>query len=284
MSDEVPESRLGFEAEMQIGSLAEISLLSFIVSPGKFARTARHVERAADDELFVNLQLSGQAMFEQNSREVVLKAGDFILLDPLLPYTGTSENLLILKVPRLALEARLGKMSQMVAKCVKPSDPEGGLTSSLLAMLPDFVDRLQPATSKVLSSQVLDLIALSLTHTTGAARPKMSSSQAVISMRLRAAIESQLANPELDSDAVAGAARISVRYANRVLAREDTSIARLIQARRLERCRRALHDPSQAHRTISEIAYGWGFTDLTHFGRSFRAAFGMLPSEFRNIH
>jgi len=170
----------------------------------------------------------------------------------------------------------------MVAMCIKPSDAEGGLTSSLLAMLPGYVDRLQPATSKVLSNQVLDLIALSLTLRMDAARPKLYSSQAVVSMKLRAAIESQLSDPELDSDAVAAAARISVRYANQVLAREGTSIARLIQARRLERCRRALHDPSQVHRTISEIAYGWGFTDLTHFGRSFRAAFGMLPSEFRN--
>jgi AraC-like DNA-binding protein len=170
----------------------------------------------------------------------------------------------------------------MVAVRIKPWDAECGLTSSLLGMLPGYVDRLQPATSKVLSSQVLDLIALSLTHTMGAARPKVSFSRAVVSMKLRAAIESQLANPELDSHAVAAAAGFSVRYANQVLAREGTSIARLIQARRLERCRRALHDPSQVHRTISEIAYGWGFTDLTHFGRSFRAAFGMLPSEFRN--
>jgi AraC family transcriptional regulator, positive regulator of tynA and feaB len=282
MHDEVPESRLGFEAEMQIGSLAEIRLISFKTSPRKFACTARHVARANDDDLFVNLQLSGRAMFEQNSREVMLETGDFTLLDPVLPHTGTSTNLLLLKVPRSALEARLGKTSQMVARCIKPRDAEGGLTSSLLGMLPSYVDRLQPATSKILSSQVLDLLAVSVTHTMGTA-PKVSSSQAVVSMKLRAALESRLADHELDSDAVAAAAGISVRYANQVLAREGTSIARLIQARRLERCRRALHDPSQVHRTVSEIAYGWGFTDLTHFGRSFRAAFGMLPSEFRNF-
>jgi AraC-like DNA-binding protein len=257
MHDAVPESRLGFEAEMQIGSLAEIRVIIYKASPTKIACTTRHVERATDDDLLVLLQLSGQAMFEQNSQEVMLEVGDITLLDPLLPHTGiflTPQNTLLLKVPRSALEARLGKTSQMVAMCIKPWDAEGGLTSSLLGMLPGYVDRLQPATSKVLSSQVLDLIALSLTHTMGAARPKVSSSQAVVYIKLRAAIESQLADPELDSHAVAAATGISVRYANQVLAREGTSIARLIQARRLERCRRALHDPSQAHRTISEIA------------------------------
>ena len=72
-----------------------------------------------------------------------------------------------------------------------------------------------------------------------------------------------------------------MRYANAILASEDTSIMRLIQARRLERCRRALEDPLQAHRRVSEIAYGWGFSDMTHFGRKFKAAFGVPPSEYR---
>jgi AraC-like DNA-binding protein len=85
----------------------------------------------------------------------------------------------------------------------------------------------------------------------------------------------------LDSEIVAAAAGVSVRYANAVLAQEGTSIARLIQERRLARCRRAMEDPSQNHRTISEIAYGWGFSDMTHFGRRFKTAFGLSPRDYR---
>ena len=93
--------------------------------------------------------------------------------------------------------------------------------------------------------------------------------------------EARLTDPALDAETVAAAAGVSVRYANAVLAEHDTSIMRFIQARRLERCRQALDDPSQTHRTVSEIAYGWGFSDMTHFGRKFRAAYGLLPSEHR---
>jgi AraC family transcriptional regulator, positive regulator of tynA and feaB len=283
MHDSVPENRLAFEAELQTGSLAEIRLLNVKSSPTQVAHTTPHIGRATDDELLVCRQRSGAAMFEQNGREVMLEAGDVTLLDPLLPYTASfaaPQDLLVLKVPRLALEARIGKSSQMVACAIKPSEAEGGLTSAFLAMLPGYAARMQPPAAETVSTQALDLIALSFAHM-GAARPKVSSSQAVVSMKVRAAIESRLAEPALDSDAVAGAAGIGVRYANEVLAREGTSIARLIRARRLERCRRALHDPTQERRTVSEIAYGWGFTDMTHFGRSFKAAFGMLPSEFR---
>ena len=76
---------------------------------------------------------------------------------------------------------------------------------------------------------------------------------------------------------------VSVRYANAVLAEDGTLIMRLIKERRLERCRSALEDPSQAHRSLSEIAYSWGFSDLAHFGRSFRVAFGSLPSQYRRL-
>jgi AraC-like DNA-binding protein len=69
-----------------------------------------------------------------------------------------------------------------------------------------------------------------------------------------------------------------------VLAQQSTSLARLIQTRRLERCRKALGHLTQAHRSISDIAYFWGFSDMTHFGRRFRSAYGLLPSEYRMAH
>jgi AraC-like DNA-binding protein len=32
---------------------------------------------------------------------------------------------------------------------------------------------------------------------------------------------------------------------------------------------------------IGGIAFDWGFSDLSHFGRRFRAAYGMTPGEYR---
>jgi AraC family transcriptional activator of tynA and feaB len=108
-----------------------------------------------------------------------------------------------------------------------------------------------------------------------------SSARLLVRTKLHAAIEARLSEPGLDVAAIARAAGVSVRYANVVLGAENTSLRRLIQMRRLERCRTALADPAEAHRAVSEIAYGWGFFDMTHFGRRFRAAYGLLPSEFR---
>jgi AraC-like DNA-binding protein len=102
-------------------------------------------------------------------------------------------------------------------------------------------------------------------------------------LNVRAAIESRLSDPALDAATVAKAAGVSVRYANALLAEENTSIMRLTWARRLARCRQALEDPLQNHRTLSEIAYGWGFSDMTHFGRSFKAMYDVLPRDHRQF-
>jgi AraC-like DNA-binding protein len=39
-------------------------------------------------------------------------------------------------------------------------------------------------------------------------------------------------------------------------------------------------DPLQAHRTVTEFAAGWGFSDMSHFGRRLKTEFSVLPSEF----
>jgi AraC-like DNA-binding protein len=42
-----------------------------------------------------------------------------------------------------------------------------------------------------------------------------------------------------------------------------------------------LSDPMQMHRQISEIAYSWGFGDVSHFGRLFKSMTGVTPRTFR---
>ena len=151
-------------------------------------------------------------------------------------------------------------------------------------MLPEISDSMTQAAKEIAKEQALDLIALSLMRAMGLSNPRISSARTVALLNVRPAIESRLSDPTLDPASVAEAAGISVRYANSLLAERSTSITRLIRTRRLERCRMALEDPLQRHRTISEIAYGWGFSDMTHFGKSFKVMFNVSPRDYRNLH
>ena len=280
--DSTPNCRQTFRAELRSGALAEIGLIELDAGGLQFARSGRHAD---SDDLLICRQSTGSMTLEQCGRDIVLEPGSFMLLDPRVPYSGqhsTVASLLVLKVPRPLLESRLGRAPQVMSVSVAPLPGEAALTSSLLAMLPQVADGLtKGAAEEMVREQVLDFVALSVGTAMGKERARVSSARAVVLMKVRSAIEARLSDPSLDARSVAQAAGVSLRYANAALADEGLSIGRLIQTRRLFRCRRALEDPSQMHRTVSEIAYGWGFSDMTHFGRKFRAAFGLLPSEYR---
>jgi AraC family transcriptional activator of tynA and feaB len=280
--DSRPANRLGFEAEIDTGSFGHLELARFHNSSMRVSHTMRHITHTRSDHLFVCRQIWGSIFLEQDAREIVLESGDVSLLDPLRPYDGRfSEGsaTLVLKVPRREMEARIGKIRNMTARLIKPIRVADDLTSSLSAKLPSLAGKMNPISEEMVGSHLLDLVALSLAMTMDGRQPRVSSGRTLILLNIRSVVEARLSDPTLDAQTVADAAGVSVRYANDVLADHDTSIMRLIQTRRLARCRSALEDPNQSHRTISEIAYGWGFFDMTHFARRFKKAYGILPSE-----
>ena len=57
-----------------------------------------------------------------------------------------------------------------------------------------------------------------------------------------------------------------------------------ILRRRLEECGKQLTDALWRKRTITEIAFSWGFNNATHFARVFRDQYGTSPRDYRNAH
>jgi AraC family transcriptional regulator, positive regulator of tynA and feaB len=283
--ESVPQSRHNFHAEFERGSLADIIFLRYQASPRSVSGAKRHIAKIETNEILLCRQLDGLISFEQSGREARLGAGDMMLVDPLLPYQGRfgpGSRLLVVKIPRQLLEMRTGKLQSLTAIAMKPDHGELGLTSSFLATLPSYVGQLSSTAREMLKEQALDLIALSLATATEG-MPRLSSGQSLILLNIRAAVDARLDDLNLDAQTIADAAGVSVRYANALLAWENTSLSRLILARRLDRCKKAMEDPLQSRRSVSEIAYGWGFSDMTHFGRAFKKAYGMLPSEWRKL-
>jgi len=148
-------------------------------------------------------------------------------------------------------------------------------------MLINRLDKLDDTAAATIADQALDLVTLAFATESKTNGVTLSSPRAMALMLLKRAIEARLHDPGLKPAVAASAAGISVRYANALLAQEDTCLERYIIARRLERCRRALEDPTHANRMIGEIAFSWGFADLSHFIRRFKAEFGCTPGEYR---
>jgi len=192
--DCTPEDRRVFQAKIQGASLADIALVQYQSTAIRNDVTERHVAHANADVLLVRRQTSGMALCEQDGREVKLEAGDITVLDPCRPMRATYLNgarQLILKVPRRELEARIGDMRNVVARSIKPSGAEHGLTSAYLAMLPTYADRFSAAGAQIVRDQTLDLIAVSLAKSIGGRQPHVSSARSLVPLNAHAAIETR---------------------------------------------------------------------------------------------
>jgi AraC family transcriptional regulator, positive regulator of tynA and feaB len=282
--DSVPENRTTFQAEIKAAKFGSLDLVEFSNSPMQVSHTLVHVERTRPDTVFLCYQMSGSVLIAQNAREVDLDAGSLMLLEPRLPYDARfsrDSKTLLIKVLRRELRARIGGNRELIGCRVTAERADDDLALSAAAKLPSLVGRTASITEELVGNHVLDLIGLSIARTMGSATVRVSSPKALLLGQIHSVVEARLTDPGLDGQKVADAVGISVRYANALLAKQDSSLQRLILSRRLSRCRVALEDPNQLHRTIAEIAQGWGFSDMTHFGRCFKAAYGVSPREYQ---
>jgi len=95
-------------------------------------------------------------------------------------------------------------------------------------------------------------------------------------------IESHLTDSSLGPIEIASALRISVRHVHRVFSKQGTTVADWIRTQRLKRCRKDLCDPRLQAKTITEIAFYWGFNDSSHFSHTFKKEFRLSPRAFRS--
>jgi AraC-like DNA-binding protein len=108
--------------------------------------------------------------------------------------------------------------------------------------------------------------------------------QAALVERAKAHISRRLADPDLGPATAAAALGVSERTLHLAFQPSGVTFADQVMRQRLAELRAALVSPLAAGRSVSDIAYGWGFRSLATFYRAFRREFGMTPSEMREGH
>ena len=94
-------------------------------------------------------------------------------------------------------------------------------------------------------------------------------------------IERKLGDPDITPARIAQIEGISERYLQKLFEGSGDNFTHYLRERRLQRCWADLGNASEAHRSVSDIAFGCGFSDAAHFSRSFRDRFGLSPRAFR---
>ena len=85
----------------------------------------------------------------------------------------------------------------------------------------------------------------------------------------------------MDANAIARGVNLSPRHVYELFSEDEQSLMKSVWTKRLELCKRDLAEPRLQSKTVGEIAFTWGFSNVSHFSRAFKAEFGLGPREFR---
>lgn len=274
-----------FEGAVDSVQLGDIYLANVKASPASVTRSARSAALSRERHYFLHLQMKGEMLVSQDGREAHLKEGDMVLCDSALPYTldyNTDASTLVMIAGPQDIKQRLPAPEIALGQRLSGVD---GISSVLSGMLTSVWRHASVGIDEDIARRVganlLDLFATSCMDSFGS-RVAESAVGAARRSHIRCYIESNLKDSELSVASIASAFRISPRYLHMLFADEEETISGLIRRRRLEECKKRLADPMWRHRSITELAYAWGFNNTTHFARVFRERYGISPREFRN--
>nr|WP_052098676.1 transcriptional regulator FeaR [Paenibacillus stellifer] len=279
-------SRERFTGRMEVGYLEDIQISEVSSDPQHVVRSNQQIAKSGEEYFLVSLQTAGQGYTEQDRRQARLAPGDFVLYDSTRPYVLHFEQpfqQIVFQFPRSLLITRCRQAERMTSVRIPGAQhPVGNLVSSFFRTLASSYRGLDPAARMRIAESAMDLLSAALSTYSGTELSESVSTANVHLSGARAFIFSHLADPNLSPSMVAASQGISIRYLHRLFEAEGQSVAALIRDRRLEQCRRDLSDLNQSHRTVTEIAFQWGFNDAAHFSRIFKQHFGMSPTGFRS--
>lgn len=227
--------------------------------------------------MFIALLLEGHALFRQNDHAVIHPCGDVLIFDTARPYEfdyPEGHSSVLLRVPRPMLDSRLHGSPDLGGTVISASNPYGRLIASTLKSLTEIASNgdLPPG----FVTPALDLIAYSLAQTLGADSPLSCANRSALH-RVKRYIAENLGDEDLSLERIAADQNMSVRTLSRIFAQDGTTPIAWLQKQRLAKTYSLLTE--KRCRSVTDAAFDCGFKDLSHFGRSFKRAFGLTPRQ-----
>lgn len=275
----------GFSSRISVGEVGDLGLYDYYSSTPadqliEVTRRQPDIRRDQRENFQLWYLLAGEASLAQCDRLARMEAGDIAVQDQSQPFDlvlGEISHAFLVTIPRHLLSSRISADRDLAARHINGASKLGGLVGSFVRQLSSLDQTTDPRVEAQLAASTLDILAAAL----DAGRADQGEQQRRDRQldEVKQYILDNLANTGLDIDTIARARNVAPRTLNRLFASEGTTPIRWLWQQRLAASHRALAEGRV--RRVTDAAFEFGFKDVSHFSRSFKAAYGRSPGSLK---
>jgi AraC family transcriptional activator of tynA and feaB len=269
-----------FSARIVGWNFGSLRFAAFDCSSHEIVRTGRHISRSPDDCYLISLQLAGRSRITQNSTTITLDPHQIAIFDGQKPFHITFPNevsRIVAVIPRQMIELRTSSLRRQPLRKMTSISPYFDLARRHMMQLAGGIPDLNESVAGLLCENLCNLLVL---ENFGDAPSDRLEPELMLDAML-AFCRQNLHDAKLSPSFVAAHFGVSVRTLHLRFRTMGQSFGRWLLGTRLDACRTALQLPYNRNSPISDVAYRFGFNDLSHFNKAFRAHYGMPPGDWK---
>jgi AraC-like DNA-binding protein len=275
---EIPSKE--FSADLSVRSFSNYKLINCACDTFKGYRKSQEIGNTNEAYFCILLLQNGQEKITIRGEDLYLKKNDIILWDSTqkmsfhVPDHIQKTSLLF---PATGLTSIFPKAHDYAGSIIPGESSIGGMLARHMDSLQKEMWRLETASLTSLMKPTMEILATALT---GNQIYSPSSMRTISLQRVKQYILNNLQDYTLSPTTVSENVGISIRYLHMLFERENTTVNTWIKQCRLHRCKDEICSTNINGKTITEIAFNWGFNDISHFSKVFKKEFGHSPRSY----
>ncbi len=276
-----------FFGHIKTHDFSQIKFSTVTSSKQHVLRSQSRIKKSYSDVFLLSLQVAGQGIVRQHDRQAILKTGDMALYDTTKQYELYFDNdfsQIVMKIPRFLAKKYLGVPEKLTALTLDHTSGCGLITGRMIQNVCQEGTSLCSEQQDILSRSLMELLGANFQNNNLDIARNMSTTRHTRLLMIKDYIQNNLTDYNLTPKIIADEFGISTRYLSKIFAEDGHSVSRWLYDKRLEKSREDMTNSLLTGLTISEIAFKWGFNDMSHFSRSFKAKYACSPREYRKMH
>jgi len=279
---------LAFQAKVETVPVGDGAVNRVEAASHRVTRTKREIGRSAQECFYLNLQRRGECHIDQGRGTTILRRGDVGLFSSSRPFVLEHERRPVLGVssfwvPREALTDRLPGATLSDPLRLSDNPAVGHLIRETALSLSEEAEWLDATQARKLFDVLLDLTAIAISGNDRAVAYDVGKAHRDGAlMVVKRFVAQNIRRSDLNAAMAARHLGMSRRTLHRLFEETAETFARHVMEKRLTGIANDLRRLSNAHHSITSLAFDWGFKDAAHFSRAFKHRFGVSPRAWRH--